>query len=252
MVSVPELPHDTTAPGPLNQPSSKRRTAARKRSAGADAGPRVTRSRPRRLKPNMPYIISDTRRGLASSRSLPPPPAFIATPARAYAIANPYACTSSAFAAWSDYGSPTPVKNAGAEDGSTGWTLSGAAAVTRGNEPWKIGGASHANSLSLPAGSWLSPRRSASTRPTPTSGSSPRTPVPARLPEDRGPVLRHQGQPRQHEALRLHHHLDRLAADREPSRSASSRPRPRSLQPRSPSLHPSKSDRQLPDRRRLR
>ena len=45
------------------------------------------------------------------------------------------------------------MQNAGVEDGSTGWTLSGAAAVTRGNEPWKIGGASHANSLSLPPGS---------------------------------------------------------------------------------------------------
>ena len=108
----------------------------------------------------MPFIISDTRRGgrvLAIALALAFT-AFIATPAHAATIANPYACTpqptlSSAFAAWSDYGSYTPVQNAGVEDGSTGWTLSGAAAVTRGNEPWKIGGASHANSLSLPAGS---------------------------------------------------------------------------------------------------
>ena len=62
----------------------------------------------------MPFIISDTRRGgrvLAIAIALAFT-AFIATPAHAATIANPYACTpqptlSSAFAAWSDYG-PTP------------------------------------------------------------------------------------------------------------------------------------------------
>ena len=35
----------------------------------------------------------------------------------------------------------------------TGWTLTGGAGVVAGNEPWKIGGASHRNALDLPAGS---------------------------------------------------------------------------------------------------
>jgi hypothetical protein len=39
------------------------------------------------------------------------------------------------------------------ESGATGWTLRGGAKVVNGNEPWKVGGANHAKSLVLPAGS---------------------------------------------------------------------------------------------------
>ena len=207
----------------------------------------------------MPFIISDTRRGgrvLAIALALAFT-AFIATPAHAATIANPYACTpqptlSSAFAAWSDDGSYTPVQNAGVEDGSTGWTLSGAAAVTRGNEPWKIGGASHANSLSLPAGS------SAVAAPICIDETYPYFRLFAErryrqeLPEDRGPVLRHQGQAHQHEALRLHHHLDRLAADRDRQDQRLHTQDDGRCGPGRLPLHPSGSDRPLPDRRRLR
>ena len=87
------------------------------------------------------------------------------------------------------------MHNAGVENGSTGWTLSGAAAVTSGNEPWKIGGASHANSLSLPAGS------SAVTAPICIDQTYPYFRLFAKNAgtgqehaEDRGPVLRQQGQ----------------------------------------------------------
>jgi hypothetical protein len=107
----------------------------------------------------MPFIISGSKRGgrvLAAALGLA---ALIAAPAHAAGtIANPYDCTPQAtlaqsFSAWNDYGQYTPVLNAGVEDGSTGWTLSGGAAVVRGNEPWKIGGAWHAHALDLPAGS---------------------------------------------------------------------------------------------------
>jgi hypothetical protein len=106
----------------------------------------------------MPFIISGSKRGgrvLAATLGLA---ALIAAPAHAAGIANPYDCTPQAtltqsFSAWSDYGQYTPVLNAGLEDGSAGWTLSGGAAVVAGNEPWKIGGASNTNALDLPAGS---------------------------------------------------------------------------------------------------
>jgi hypothetical protein len=72
-------------------------------------------------------------------------------------IANPYDCApqpnlAQSFAAWNDYGLYTPVENAGVEQGAAGWTLTGGASVVAGNEPWKIGGASHSNALNLPEG----------------------------------------------------------------------------------------------------
>jgi hypothetical protein len=57
------------------------------------------------------------------------------------------------FAQFGDRMNYKAVKNGGFEDGATGWTLSGKAKVVAGNEPWKIGGASHGKSLVLPAGS---------------------------------------------------------------------------------------------------
>jgi hypothetical protein len=107
----------------------------------------------------MPFIISGRRgrgRVLAATLGLA---AVIATPAHAAGeIANPYDCApqatlSQSFSTWNDYGQYTPVLNAGLEDGSTGWTLTGGATVVQGNEPWKIGGSSHHNALDLPAGS---------------------------------------------------------------------------------------------------
>jgi PKD repeat protein len=105
----------------------------------------------------MPIIISGRRgrRMLATALGLA---ALTTTPAHAATIANPYDCTpqpalTQTFLAWRDYGLYTPVTNQGVENGSTGWTLSGGAAVVNGNEPWKVAGASDAKSLDLPAGS---------------------------------------------------------------------------------------------------
>jgi hypothetical protein len=38
------------------------------------------------------------------------------------------------------------------ENGAAGWTLSGGASVTSGNEPWQVSGSGDSNSLSLPSG----------------------------------------------------------------------------------------------------
>ena len=54
------------------------------------------------------------------------------------------------FAAWSDLRSYYLAPNGGLENGSTGWSLSGGAAVTSGNQPF-FGSGTH--SLSLPSGS---------------------------------------------------------------------------------------------------
>jgi hypothetical protein len=54
------------------------------------------------------------------------------------------------FAPWSDYRSYYLAPNGGLESGSNGWSLSGGATVTNGNQPF-FGGGSH--SLALPSGS---------------------------------------------------------------------------------------------------
>ena len=85
--------------------------------------------------------------------------ALIATPAHAAGtIANPYDCApqptlAQNFAAWNDYGQYTPVRNAGVEGRDRLDADRRRGVVTRGNEPWKIGGAAHRNALDLPAGS---------------------------------------------------------------------------------------------------
>jgi hypothetical protein len=106
----------------------------------------------------MPFLIGTKRGGrvLAMTLGLA---ALIATPAHAAgAIANPNNCTPQPtlqqfFLGWNDTGLYTPVTNPGVENGSTGWTLTGSAAVVAGNEPWNIGGSTHRYSLNLPAGS---------------------------------------------------------------------------------------------------
>ena len=106
----------------------------------------------------MPFIMKKTKhRGRVLAATLAAT-ALIAAPAHAGTIANPYNCAPQAtlaqsFSTWSDYNLYTPVSNAGVENGASGWTLTGAASVVSGNEPWNIGGASHRYSLDLPGGS---------------------------------------------------------------------------------------------------
>jgi hypothetical protein len=57
------------------------------------------------------------------------------------------------FAPWGDYANYKLVAGGSFEAAHTGWTLRGGAARVSGNEPWKVGGARHATSLRLPAGS---------------------------------------------------------------------------------------------------
>jgi hypothetical protein len=56
------------------------------------------------------------------------------------------------FRAFGDTASYKKVAGGSFEGSMTGWTLKGAKVVS-GNEPWKVGGASHTKSLTLPAGS---------------------------------------------------------------------------------------------------
>src|SRR3954465_12871062 len=57
------------------------------------------------------------------------------------------------FAPWHDNKSYVLTDNGGLEQGDTGWTLAGGAAVVEGNETFAVGGAADHQSLSLPAGS---------------------------------------------------------------------------------------------------
>jgi hypothetical protein len=57
------------------------------------------------------------------------------------------------FASFGDRANYKLVRNGSFETGTDGWTLIGRAKVVSGNEPWKVGGASHSRSLVLPAGS---------------------------------------------------------------------------------------------------
>jgi hypothetical protein len=56
------------------------------------------------------------------------------------------------FQRWLDPAQYVPAPGGNLES-ATGWDLDGGARVVAGNEPWKVGGKSHANSLLLPAGS---------------------------------------------------------------------------------------------------
>jgi hypothetical protein len=57
------------------------------------------------------------------------------------------------FSAFGDTSKYKLVKGGSFEGALTGWTLTGKARVVAGNEPWKVGGSSHAKSLVIPAGS---------------------------------------------------------------------------------------------------
>ena len=56
------------------------------------------------------------------------------------------------FAPWLDYADYVIAPGGDFESGAAGWKLSGGAAVVSGNEPWRVGGAGHERSLSLPRG----------------------------------------------------------------------------------------------------
>lgn len=56
------------------------------------------------------------------------------------------------FAPWLDLAQYTPLAGGNFESSSTGWTLSGGAAVAAGNEPFQVRGAADAASLALPSG----------------------------------------------------------------------------------------------------
>jgi hypothetical protein len=57
------------------------------------------------------------------------------------------------FAGFGDTSHYKVVKGGSFEGSLAEWTLIGGAKVVSGNEPWKVGGASHAKSMVLPAGS---------------------------------------------------------------------------------------------------
>ncbi len=57
------------------------------------------------------------------------------------------------FQPWFDYSSYTAVPGGAFESGQAGWSLSGGAAVTPGNESYHLNGATDSSSLSLPDGS---------------------------------------------------------------------------------------------------
>jgi hypothetical protein len=56
------------------------------------------------------------------------------------------------FQPWLDLAQYVPAPGGHAES-TAGWTLNGGSRIVAGNEPWKVGGKSHGNSLLLPAGS---------------------------------------------------------------------------------------------------
>jgi hypothetical protein len=61
--------------------------------------------------------------------------------------------TSRPFSRWGDQANYKKVAGGSFEGSLAGWTLRGGAKVASGNETWKVGGATHAKSLLLPAGS---------------------------------------------------------------------------------------------------
>jgi hypothetical protein len=77
--------------------------------------------------------------------------------AQAFAYGTPLPCTgrdeAPVFAAWGDRGSYFQVANGGFESGSASWALSGGARVVRGNEAYRVAGASDSHSLLLGPGS---------------------------------------------------------------------------------------------------
>jgi hypothetical protein len=83
--------------------------------------------------------------------------ALLAAPAHAKSLVagtcTPTGALTQAFAPFGDHGLYTPVLNAGAESGATGWTLAAGAGVVAANEPWFISGnRADSHALRLPTG----------------------------------------------------------------------------------------------------
>lgn len=82
----------------------------------------------------------------------------VAAPAHAgVLLSSASSCTnetlSQPFQPWLDFSNYAPVPGGSFENGQAGWSLSGAAAVTSGNESYHLNGSTDSSSLSLPAGS---------------------------------------------------------------------------------------------------
>jgi hypothetical protein len=79
----------------------------------------------------------------------------VASGAPASAASCPQRATTKAFSQWGDNNSYFVVPNGSFESGTAGWSLYasdfGSIKTTRTQEPWKVNGSNHANSLRLPA-----------------------------------------------------------------------------------------------------
>ena len=99
--------------------------------------------------PDLPYVLRP--RGLrAGLIALVSAVAVFVVPAAAQA-ACPSTPTIKAFKAFNDNSDYSLVPNGNFEAGAGGWSLS-RAAVTYGNEPWKVGGSGNSKSLAIDAG----------------------------------------------------------------------------------------------------
>jgi len=103
--------------------------------------------------------MDKTRRRLATIALTAAGALAIAAPgAHAGAIADAADCTAQhpltqPFVPWFDYANYALSPDGGLEAGAAGWTLSGGATTTAGNESFAVGGATDGRSLSLPSGS---------------------------------------------------------------------------------------------------
>src|SRR5213079_1017610 len=78
--------------------------------------------------------------------------ALAVAPAVAAADGCPTQPTAPVFAPWGDGAQYALAPDGGFEAGATDWVLSDGAAVTDGNEPFRVGGDADAAALALPAG----------------------------------------------------------------------------------------------------
>jgi hypothetical protein len=97
------------------------------------------------------------RAGLAAVAATLAAMAFASTASAGILTASATDCgdesLSQPFARFGDRHNYKIVPGGSFEGALTNWTVAGGAKVVAGNEPWKVGGSSHAKSLVLPAGS---------------------------------------------------------------------------------------------------